>query len=330
MKTLILLGNGFDLAHNLLSRYSDVIMFYLNEAVKEASNKRGKLYIDSLMSLNTKALSPEKRDLSLYEINSVFNHEDNYHKFENIFLARTYNDLSNKRWVDIELMYYKELTKIFKSRGSNEQVSKLNQDLVEIKNLMIRYLVHNVENKVENIDLIEGFSEIFNKACPDNAGTTVLNFNYTSTIEKYMSSDKIIYIHGRLNSETNPVVFGYGNANNDMSEELRKSENDEMLEHYKRYQYSFASNYRKLIQFTQEAFKVIIVGHSCGQSDNVLLNEIFDNPNCRKIRYYYHLNKDDFGVKSKAILRHFHNEIEYNKKLDSFDVSEPCPQMQGK
>lgn len=53
------------------------------------------------------------------------------------------------------------------------------------------------------------------------------------------------------------------------------------------------------------------MGHSCGLSDRILLNSIFDNDNCEQIQIYYHQkedNTDDYFNKTIDISRHFSPE----------------------
>jgi len=47
----------------------------------------------------------------------------------------------------------------------------------------------------------------------------ILNFNYTTTIDRYIDQKlefgkelgiTVNYIHGKLNDENNPLIFGYG------------------------------------------------------------------------------------------------------------------------
>ena len=52
MNLLVIIGNGFDLAHGLKTRYKDFMMDYLISAIEEVSNV-GK-YEDDVMKLNKK------------------------------------------------------------------------------------------------------------------------------------------------------------------------------------------------------------------------------------------------------------------------------------
>jgi hypothetical protein len=50
------------------------------------------------------------------------------------------------------------------------------------------------------------------------------------------------------------------------------------------------------------------MGHSCGLSDRILLNSIFERRNCKSIKIYYHQESEtenDFVEKTYEISRHF-------------------------
>ena len=76
------------------------------------------------------------------------------------------------------------------------------------------------------------------------------------------------------------------------------------------------NEYNKLESFYGEKwydkfFNVYIMGHSCGISDRILLNSIFEHPKCRNIKIYYHKRDDgttDYFEKTQEISRHFKPE----------------------
>lgn len=52
-------------------------------------------------------------------------------------------------------------------------------------------------------------------------------------------------------------------------------------------------NYRNVLSFLEsEPFQVLIMGHSCGNSDRTLLNTIFEYKNCVFIKPYYYIKED--------------------------------------
>jgi len=45
-----------------------------------------------------------------------------------------------------------------------------------------------------------------------------------------------------------------------------------------------------------EPFQVLIMGHSCGNSDRTLLNTIFEHKNCVSIKPYYYITDKEKGT----------------------------------
>ena len=76
---------------------------------------------------------------------------------------------------------------------------------------------------------------------------------------------------------------------------------------------------------------VYIVGHSCGLSDRVLLNEIFEHKNCEKIEIFYYVRKDgndNFKEITQEISRHFkpQNKNMMRRKVGNKDINNIIPQ----
>ena len=123
-----------------------------------------------------------------------------------------------------------------------------------------------------------------------------LNFNYTQTASLYIpqkSKFREIHIHGELNNPKNSIIFGYGD---EMDEDYKKIVNlndNNYLENIKSICYLKTDNYRNLLAYLDSApYQVVIMGHSCGNSDRTMLNTLFEHKNCLSIKPYYHL-KDD-------------------------------------
>lgn len=157
MNRLILVGNGFDLAHDLETSYrqfiddfwkssfeeiireSNIVKVNLNNGIIEVSNEN---YINIPRFINKpeiKNYSDFTRELENY----FFKHEIINKFFENI------NDKFNfSNWVDIENEYYNELKK-------NKNIDKLNFDFEEIKKLLENYLLKiekeiSINEKISN------------------------------------------------------------------------------------------------------------------------------------------------------------------------------------
>lgn len=174
-----------------------------------------------------------------------------------------------------------------------------------------------------------------------------LNFNYTKTLEVYLKrlNDKWpvgrsnlygrtdqIQIHGRLNSRSNQINFGFGD---EMDEDYKLIENindNEYLKNFKSFQYLQNSNYKNLLDFIDsEKFQVFIMGHSCGLSDRTLLNTIFEHINCRSIKIFYHKKEDstdNYTEIIQNISRHFNKKKLMREKIVNKTLCQPLPQIQ--
>ena len=101
-----------------------------------------------------------------------------------------------------------------------------------------------------------------------------------------------VHIHGELNYPES-MIFGYGDEQDDNYKALKEYDNNECLRNIKTAKYLEASNYRSLLGFMEWApFQVLIMGHSCGNSDRTLLNTMFEHKNCISIKPYYHQKAD--------------------------------------
>lgn len=127
----------------------------------------------------------------------------------------------------------------------------------------------------------------------------LLNFNYTNTASQYRknySSFEEVHIHGEIGNPPS-VIFGYGDELDDKFKELKAHKNNACLSHVKSIRYLEAPNYRQMLSFIEsEPFQVLIMGHSCGNSDRTLLNTIFEHPNCVSIKPYYYITDKEKGM----------------------------------
>lgn len=165
--------------------------------------------------------------------------------------------------------------------------------------------------------------------------THILSFNYTSTLQHYLSSlydnyptVSINYIHGVLNQNIN---FGFGDEMDDDYSLIENMDDNEYLRYFKSFQYLQNSNYKRLLNFVDsDKFQVIIMGHSCGLSDRTLLNTIFEHENCRSIKVYYYKNGDydNYTEIIQNISRHFNDKKLMRTKIVEKTLCEPMPQIQ--
>jgi len=123
----------------------------------------------------------------------------------------------------------------------------------------------------------------------------LLNFNYTPTAEIYAKrydSFADNHIHGDISYPLS-VIFGYGDEIDENFKRLKELNENECLRNVKSIRYQEAPNYRAVLRFIESApFQVLVMGHSCGNSDRTLLNTIFEHNNCISIKPYYYQKED--------------------------------------
>jgi hypothetical protein len=133
-------------------------------------------------------------------------------------------------------------------------------------------------------------------------------------------------IHGDLNN----MIFGFGDEMDEDYQLIENIDENEYLEFFKSFQYFQNNNYDQLLStIDSEKFQVIILGHSCGLSDRVMLNTIFEHENCRSIKIYYHQKEDgtdNYLDVVKNISRHFKDKPSMRRKIVSKELCSPLPQ----
>lgn len=359
MNRIVLIGNGFDLAHDLNTSYKEFIYWYWKQRVNGLHNVAHTLSDDSLCELeisngetwstfyfrNSMSLK-KKNGEELYKF--LTKHKDTFRIGYTPFFEKIHKALETKLWVDIENEYYRLLTGFVIRTKSEKEVAKLNQQLAYIKEKLIEYLIKISEIDINPINTIKtkiyapikktevaiawqkklkeyidwcmeqgkdywkkkygnsiAYSDIdeyeFNPNAdyprcfmtPDNI--MLLNFNYTRTAELYVNNHSNVtvnYIHGNL-SDPESIIFGYGDELDKDYPLLKEVDDDGCLCNVKSINYLNSDNYRKFLDFIEsDPYQVVIMGHSCGNSDRTLLNKLFEHKNCVSIKPYFYIKKD--------------------------------------
>jgi hypothetical protein len=164
MNRLIIVGNGFDLAHKLPTKYSDFITNYW-------SNINDSAHSDDFLNFNKKGYD-FNRCKSLNDIlehlrdsgdfknpiidgaNFIYFGSEVFINYTNSFFEKLCNKFQKTNWVDIEMEYYNLLRNIFTADLNEDedvifdQVVKLNMDFSQLKDRFNKYLNDNVLTKV--------------------------------------------------------------------------------------------------------------------------------------------------------------------------------------
>ena len=167
-----------------------------------------------------------------------------------------------------------------------------------------------------------------------------LNFNYTRTADLYITKDsdfKINHIHGELDNDRNPIIFGYGDEMDEDYKTISNLNDNSYLTNIKSIRYLETDNYRRLLRFIDSApYQIYIMGHSCGNSDRTLLNTLFEHKNCVSIKPYYYEWIDDNRVRAdnyielvQNISRNFNDMQKMRDRVVNKSYCQPLTPVNG-
>ena len=216
MNRIILIGNGFDLAHGLKTGYKDFIDSYWDEVAVTIYDKyvdyfRKSVvtipdsYNDNLISIriyNGKAAIPDRVISSCESHNrygvlcSSINKLNKSNKrpfsaelkFKNSFFEHISNQCSLVNWVDIENEYYEALKKLLLVEDAQTRsisVKKLNKEFDAVKGLLEKYLTEVSKSVIE---AKESITDVFkSKISLDNIAVTKRDLFRELVVESALS-----------------------------------------------------------------------------------------------------------------------------------------------
>jgi len=311
MPNLIIIGNGFDLAHNLETSYPQFIKYLV-----ESNNKQVKhldLFITGLHR-NYEELR-QIENLSVHLSNTV----------KNDLLKILIQNFFLKNWSDVEEIYFEQLNSIGKNNAPYKTPQLLNGQFEQIKFALDKYL-YDQESRSSKI---ESYDAMFNAL--DNENTLILNFNYTKTIDRLYNSSLIkskkLYFHGKIDSIENPIVFGYA-ASHDESRKLVEKNNNQYMKNIKKHLYKRTANEMLLTKYLNDHYQisVLILGHSCGLSDKLILNQILTHEHVETIRTFYFEKYENYFDTAVNIDRIMNDDEKFQKRVIDFSRSKRMPQ----
>ena len=357
MNRIILIGNGFDLAHGLKTGYKDFIDdFWVRE--------KGDAYIGLIKSRRSSFYSYIDDFIKIespcnYEslLNTIDNNEDGYEWFKalsksksniwvdseiinlkvtlNSFLQTISEKIVIEKWVDVEEEYYLTLKNCIEENKLND-ILLLNREFSKVQEVLEEYLKIQSSYSIKKNPIIEQkiYSPVslsfFKKETDEIENVLFLNFNYTNTEKLYLSkkySFHTIHIHGELNNPDNPVIFGYGDEIDEKYKLIEQINDNRYLQNIKSIKYLETRNYSKLLAFIDsDPFEIFIMGHSCGISDRTLLNTLFEHENCVAIKVFFHKKPDgtdNYSDLTRNISRNFIDKPLMRKRVINKKDSQP-------
>ena len=331
MLRIILIGNGFDLAHGYKTRYSDFIEWYWKKKFNEVLGKCKSSKIDEAKDIlksdginlvqDSLQYECDEFNVPLREYKDV---EDmrKYLTYKNHLLETIQNNIEEKNWSDIEADYRVRLEK-------TNNVNNENDDLESIRQCLLTYLngINEFIGKTKVSNIFQ--NDIIEKICANDETVEkyiLLSLNYTQTASMYASklmeqskNVQCIYLHGDI-KQPETILFGDGKDISLNGSLAAEKDNTAYDVNSKRNYYQNSGNMKILNEeMSENEYEVFIMGHSCGKSDNCLMNKLFSNPNCKKIKII-HIGEKDYNEK----LNNFKNQ---NIKLALIDTYSPIDNM---
>ena len=318
MKTLLVIGNGFDLAHGLKTRYTDFLNFVNEKAggvifqPKDYAINNYKNYKDVLAknNLTLDFLFDYMKNIgniwigyfNVLSMKKLLEGRDDWIDFEKeieIVIKQIENLILNpypsyEPEEKVEMImggYLKQPSEII----AQEFVSRLNWDLKILTLLLEQYLID------EEIKLTVQKQPIIERLNVDS----IISYNYTNTFRRlYDPNIPVHFIHGQLGKHN--IVLGIGETLlGGLENQFTVCANFKKF--FQRVKYRLGNQYKSITKNKDNRilpWQVVIYGHSLDPTDKDSLywlmkridkqNGITEVSNAVKITIYYY-NEDDYN-----------------------------------
>lgn len=314
MKKLFLIGNGFDISHQMKTSYSnfreflikkyDLFEYDFDEAIysppESVELPNGGIeysedeVVKFLIYIIDQIDNSEERDWSELEKNLCFLNFDDFFINPEDFLDK-----------DGDLDFW----------GNSMRNEDISSNLIIPTSMIQHFFSEWIQSiSVENVKSKNKFNELINQC------SLFLSFNYTQTLEKIYSvnNDNICYIHGNQNEE---IHFGHGcqiykydsymvnylGAENNLSkiDELLRKDTSKILR-----------NHIDFFNSLNEVEEVYSYGFSYGKVDDLYIKTIIKNINSEKVTWYLH----DYDKRKHSNYKSKINSFGFKGKFKSFHI----------
>lgn len=317
---ILILGNGFDLAHGLKTRYTDFLDYWKKD--NNVENVWLKHFVNKQKYLGDKWIDLEEEIYNVIkEIDTNLKNIQLQYNYKNEPILKLYS--FQKGCIDGAF----DLTKINKELTFVHDIETNEKEYKKLENDIPKYYFKTYKGLINFLyDQLRDFTKQFNKylseqVLPNISNSQydfglsldktirVLNFNYTDTFERLYNSiniysniyskHKYIYVHGKVSASKNcNLILGTKSFYNKKIKDLNDEEEinvefNVFKKHNQRHRYGTIESYQGLLKelkdkriMTEPIFHVI--GHSLDESDHNILRHIFKVSENSIINIYYH------------------------------------------
>jgi len=331
MKKLFIIGNGFDLAHNIKSSYNDFRDYLVSIAgdkydkyetmVPEPHEAQdGDVYVndDNSAALLIKLFDNMEADLKCCKCDSKCCEVDL--EWKKIELDMGHMDYEN---VFDSLVEQFDRDGDQDARSNMESKEDLSNELYESAKKLHRFFYdwikgiefENIEPEKDFLKLIDGESKF-------------LTFNYTKTLESDydVNPNMICHIHGSCDDSIDNVYFGHGNKKGNDEQysieyfgatnvlykilDLYRKPGDEILEHNIEFFDELSSQNNKITQ-------IYSYGFSYGEVDSAYLKKIFEKLDTKNMIWFF----NDFDSEKIVSYMKLLKEYGFEGTFDIFHIN---------
>lgn len=325
MKRLFIIGNGFDIAHGLPTRYVDFRKFL---------EKSDFSFFERIFEIYRYSFKRKIHPVT-HEVLNLNGNEDEYDLLWKDFEF-------NMREVNEDLIFDEyEFELEYETEYDDQIKENIERDILETFYEIYEHLQSKLDEWISSIDItnLTKKSSLINNENYD----LYLNFNYTRVLEEvYGIEEEICHIHGEVGKT--PLIMGHNNKDkiNGLKRELdyyrtrniivsNENELEEGMDEYEEYEeleettneFTERIKCEELLKYYQETYKapsyyieenysffesisdveeILIVGHSLNEIDMPYFEYIFSKVNSDvKWKAYYYLKKDREIFKNKIL-----------------------------
>ena len=286
MRNLFIIGNGFDLAHKLPTKYYD----FKNYLLEKFPN------VDTECVYVPESIIDQNGD-KVYSNTEVVS-----------FLLKIISEIDGDGWNDLEtalgMIDYDDYFTLFELRdGDKEYLTIYNNEDTAEKIFDVVYKIKQFfSDWIEEVDITEVQSNIMMKNLFDKHNNIFINFNYTETLEKIYGIKDVCHIHGIRSSD---IIFGHGSTSNFDYYEQNFTGAEEYME---KLQNSLKKDTKQAIEKHKYFFdklsgveSVYSYGFSFSDVDLVYIEEICKHMNTKEVIWYLNSydDKRNFAFKER-------------------------------
>ncbi|WP_339262793.1 bacteriophage abortive infection AbiH family protein [Lysinibacillus sp. FSL K6-3209] len=292
MKSLFILGNGFDLAHELPTKYKDFHK-YLKTNYPKALKINPSFNIEStIMPDGEEVFDKDEVVAFIMDVISMTEGEGNdWRNIENSLGKLDFN----KYFDDLSLLFDEDDDKeLFRMAYRHEDISSnFRKVILNIKNLFSDW-VNTID--INNSCSIPAFEKLFNEG-----NSIFLTFNYTTVLEYLYNIDDPFHIHGVQHSD---IIIGHGETlDEDEGYRYIGSEYELMAIHTQ-----LRKDTDKIITQSKEFFegvsdidKIYSHGFSFSNVDLPYIKEICSKQNTTNVTWYLNDDYDNETIRDNFL-----------------------------